>query len=389
MSMAIEPILGATLAEIRACHAATRDAVHAAAMGGKLLLVGSGRMPQTIVAGVRKAGGDVAALIEYDARFWGRRVMGLEVLPPAEAARRFGTDALCIAAVWSPDHCYAETKHWLRGFGLARVMPAQAAFWCYADEIGPYYQFGRPEPYLDCAEEIAAVHARLADAESRAQFAGTLRWRLLMDETALPIPRPGRIYFDGALVRLGPDTVVADIGAYTGDTLQTLLRWAGDAIGGVVAYEPDPRNFERLERYVASLPAAWRERIECRQAAVGAEAGTISFEPSGMPGTIMTGAGSVTVPVVRLDDEFAGRQVDYLKYDVEGFEWEALAGGLATIARCQPALGLSIYHKPDDLFRLPLRAMELCPGHRFHMRAHDDDGIDFILYAVPPRMVPV
>ncbi|MEI6158996.1 MAG: FkbM family methyltransferase [Roseococcus sp.] len=388
MTDGIETILGASLAEIRACHAATRSAVHAAAAGGRLLLVGSGNMAQAILRGVRAAGADVAGLIEYDARFWGRSVMGLDVLQPAEAARRFGTDALCIAAVWSPDHCYAETKHWLGCFGFTHVLPAQAAFWCFADEIGPYYQFGPPELYLDCWEEIAAVHARLTDAESRSQFAGMLRWRLLMDEAALPQPHPARIYFDGALVRVGPETCVADIGAYTGDTLQTLLRWTGDAIGRVIAYEPDPQNFERLERYVGTLPAGLRERIECRQAAVSSSAGTISFEPSGKPGTIMTGAGSVSVPCIRLDDEFSDRPVDYLKFDVEGFEWEALAGGLATIARCQPALGLSIYHKPDDLFRLPLRAMELCPGHRFHMRAHDDDGIDFILYAVPPRMVP-
>lgn len=160
------------------------------------------------------------------------------------------------------------------------------------------------------------------------------------------MPHPGRIYFDGALVRLGPESTVADIGAYTGDTLQTLLRWTGDAIGGVVAYEPDPRNFDRLAQYVGSLPAAWRERIECRQAAVGAEAGSISFEPSGKAGTTMTGEGSVTVPVLRLDDDLAQRQVNYLKFDVAGFECEAQAGAEAIIARCHPALGPSIYRKP-------------------------------------------
>lgn len=388
MSAALAAIVGEPLAGIRSFHDATRAAVRAAASGGTLLLVGAGRMAQAIIHGVRAAGADVAGLIEYDARFWGRQVMGLEVLPPAEAARRFGTDALCIAAVWSPDHCYAETKHWLGCFGFARVLPAQVAFWCYAEEIGPYYQFGKPELYLDCADEIAAVHARLHDDESRAQFAGMLRWRLLLDEAALPAPHPARIYFDGALIRVGRETCVADIGAYSGDTLQTLLRWTGDAIGRVVAYEPDPDSFARLLAYVGQLPAAIQERIECRQAAVGALAGTVSIEPSGKPGTIITGAGSVSVPCVRLDDEFADRPVDYLKFDVEGYEWEALEGAAATIRRCQPALGLSIYHKPADLFRLPLAAMSSCPGHRYHMRAYDDDGIDFIFYAIPPRMAP-
>jgi len=385
----LESIVGVSLAEMRAYHTATRDAVRTAASGGNLLLVGSGRMAQTIVQGVHAAGADVAGLIEYDARFWGSEVLGFEVLPPAEAARRFGTDALCLVAVWSPNHCYAETKHWLGCFGFTHVLPAQAAFWCFADQIAPYYSFGVPELYLDCVDEIAAVHARLTDAESRAQLRGMLRWRLLLDETALPTPHPTRIYFDGELIRgLGSKSCVVDIGAYTGDTLQTLLRWCGNPIGRVVAYEPDPVNFAGLKQHVGAIPAVFRDRIECRQAAVGATTGTISFEPSGKPGTIMNGTGSVTVPCVRIDDEFAGQQLDYLKFDVEGFEREALEGAVATVMRCQPALGLSIYHKPADLFQLPLHAMSLCPGHRYHMRAHDDDGIDFIFYAIPPRMAP-
>jgi hypothetical protein len=49
------------------------------------------------------------------------------------------------------------TKHWLGCFGFGRVLLAQAAFWCSADETGPYYQFAKSELYLDGAVEIAAV----------------------------------------------------------------------------------------------------------------------------------------------------------------------------------------------------------------------------------------
>ena len=59
---------------------------------------------------------------------------------------------------------------------------------------------------------------------------------------------------------------------------------------------------------------------------------------------------------------------DYIKYDVEGAEKQALLGSIATIRRCRPALLVSLYHRTEDLFALPLLVHQICPSYRFYLR---------------------
>lgn len=349
----------------------------------RLMLVGSSRLAQRCIEAVRASGGDIAGLIEMEPRQWGKTVAGVPVMPPDEAARRFGTDALCVVAIWSPDHQFVDTRDWLRAVGFQRVMPVQVMFWTFPTAMGEYYQFSHPSVYLDQMPKIAKLFDQLGDDESRRQFAGNLNWRLLLNADGQPAARPDRIYFDPALMNLPDDVVMADIGAFDGDTLRKFLYWRGNRFGSVYAFEPDPINLQRLKAYAESLPSGLARRVHCVNKAVGEHPGTVQFEPSGKPGTIMTGAGSVSVPCVRLDDEFADTRVNYLKFDIEGWENEALAGARQIVKRDRPAVGMSIYHKPTDLFLLPLDIIECCPDYKFYFRAHDDDGIDFIFYAVP------
>ncbi len=46
-------------------------------------------------------------------------------------------------------------------------------------------------------------------------------------------------------------------------------------------------------------------------------------------------------------------------------------------------IGTAIYHKPDDIFELPLALMAQTLAYTYHIRTHDDDGIDVVFYAVP------
>jgi hypothetical protein len=51
-------------------------------------------------------------------------------------------------------------------------------------------------------------------------------------------------------------------------------------------------------------------------------------------------------------DSVTAERVDYIKYDVEGAEREALIGSHDTIIRCMPTLLVSLYHRSRDIFEL-------------------------------------
>ena len=369
----------------------TRDTcatIAAAAAENRLLIVGAALLPRKVARAIRDAGGQVAAHVEFDARFWGGDADGVPVLSLDDALAITGPNPLAIVGIWSPTHIYARTRHWLGAGGVTRVLPVNAAFWNYAALIGPHYQFGTPEVYVRGADTIMAVHDALGDGESKRQFAGAVAWRLLLDPELIPAPEPRRIYFDPAVSRLPDDCVVADIGAYAGDTLDVFLMWQGKRFGKFIAYEPDPLSFGRLEAYRARLPADVAARIVCVNAAIGAVAGTLRFTPTGTPGTMTDATGEVEVPCLTLDAALDGGRVDYIKVDVEGFEPQVLAGAEASIMRCRPSIGLSVYHAPQDIFELPQWIIGRVKDYAFHFRAHDHDGIDFIFYAIPSEHAP-
>jgi len=56
----------------------------------------------------------------------------------------------------------------------------------------------------------------------------------------------------------------------------------------------------------------------------------------------------------------------------QGAEREALEGGAALLARSRPALAVSVYHRPGDLWELPLHLNALSLGYRFFLRTHGD-----------------
>jgi len=45
-------------------------------------------------------------------------------------------------------------------------------------------------------------------------------------------------------------------------------------------------------------------------------------------------------------------------------------------------LGISIYHKPQDLIDIPTYIQEIVPSYKFYFRVHKKLAIDTVLYGV-------
>ena len=99
----------------------------------------------------------------------------------------------------------------------------------------------------------------------------------------------------------------------------------------IVACEPDPYNFRQLEENVASL-----QNVECRQVAAWSEDGTISFfaDPhrgnSSSPMQRRERQHEIEVEAITLKTlmaEVGVEQVDLLKFDIEGAEFQLMQPG--------------------------------------------------------------
>ena len=75
--------------------------------------------------------------------------------------------------------------------------------------------------------------------------------------------------------------------------------------------------------------------------------------------------------------------LDGVSLDIEGGEIDALKGAERIIREGRPVICLSLYHKPDDLWRIPLLLASMVDDYAFHIRQHMFNSFDSVLYAVP------
>jgi FkbM family methyltransferase len=169
-----------------------------------------------------------------------------------------------------------------------------------------------------------------------------------------------QIYFTGAyepieayLVKhlLSPGMVVIDAGANVGQ--YTLIAAVEVGIhGGVHAFEPVPKNFQRLAAHVlenglgstvrTNMVALWHRGETVKLSLPSDAAGNDGIYTIGIPSVV---SDSVACRAVRLDDYVAENKldrVDFVKMDIEGAEWFALHGATAVISRWRPTMLVEI-----------------------------------------------
>ena len=215
---------------------------------------------------------------------------------------------------------------------------------------------------------------------SQVTFAQILKRYLLRADTLIPTVDT-HMYFEDMFTRTG-DEVIVDCGGYTGDTLQYYLDKVGGAFAAYHVFEPDPRNFQKLLDYVASLPPQTAARVKPERKAVSHTPGKLDFDGRGALESRVHTRGTISVESVPLDMALEGVDPTLIKMDLEGFESFALLGARNTIRRARPVLSICVYHYPFDLWELPLLINSFCKGYRFFLRAYEE-MFDYVCYAVP------
>jgi FkbM family methyltransferase len=151
---------------------------------------------------------------------------------------------------------------------------------------------------------------------------------------------------------LKPGMVFVDIGANLG-YFTTLAASVVGPTGSVIAFEPEPGNFQRLQANIAENAF---KNVEPRQCALSDSPGNLTLycdpinwgNPSLVKANVPPGTSSVEVPVSTLDAQLAEQErVDFIKMDVQGFEARVLDGARAMLARHRPTILTEFW--PDGL----------------------------------------
>jgi len=166
-----------------------------------------------------------------------------------------------------------------------------------------------------------------------------------------------------------PGDIVIDCGAHVGIFVDQALQKGASK---VVAVDPDPTQLECLRRnFAAEIESG---RVVLVPKAVWSSPGKMSLHVgihnSGMSSLVKDrGGDEITVDVTTIDDlvaELELPRVDFIKFDIEGAEREALKGAMKTLTNNRPRLLIDSYHRDDDMVVLPEIIAQAHSDYRLH-----------------------
>lgn len=354
----------------------------------KIVLFGAGSYGILMIRGFKDIGmyENIYAVCDNDEKKWGGMLEGIQVRSIDDVIRESKEFVVVISSQYEKEIRNSLIEYSLDIFTKSvyqQFVEQTLSFYVYEtthivnDEISvctlikEYHDnfMGKEEEILSLLEDEESKNV----VRKRIDFYKSGELRYIKE-----IPVTEKEYFDREYYNhIGEDEVFIDCGAYIGDTVEKFVECVGDKYSKIYAFEPDSENFKRLCEQVAKKGY---NNVELYKYATGKENGELKFNQFGTMGSAISEEGEAKVEVKSLDEFIIGK-VSWVKMDIEGAEYETLQGMEKIIKRYKPKLAICIYHKCEDLFRLPLYLHTLVPEYKFKIRHHDYSLLDTVLYA--------
>jgi FkbM family methyltransferase len=212
---------------------------------------------------------------------------------------------------------------------------------------------------------LTDIYRKFADEKSRRVFCDILNYKISGKLCYLKSSETSPEEAMRDVLGLSDEEYYMDVGAYTGDTIQDFLNYVS-GYKYIYAVEPSRKNFEKLLKNTACLGNI--EHVNVGVSKPGKKVGAVT--ESGRGSILGHDESEKTVAFETIDNILRGRDVTYIKYDIEGREKEAITGAKNTILRHKPKMLVSTYHRSEDLFTLPEAVLNIRNDYQIYFRRY-------------------
>lgn len=238
-------------------------------------------------------------------------------------------------------------------------------------------------------EEIDRLYEYMEDEQSRDVIKNIIEKRKNGACDYSDIMSAGE-YFCDDIFQWNDSEVFVDAGAYDGDSMLQFVRKNLD-FKRIYAFEADSKNHEMLKS--SYIYQAYKNKIRIFNGGVWDRYETVNFVEGLGTGSSIASETTQNISECRKDkiqiksiecmplDDVILEEVTFIKMDIEGSEMRALMGARRLITTYKPKLAICIYHKPDDLWKIPQYIHSLVPDYKLYIRHHSLLYVDTVLYA--------
>lgn len=188
-------------------------------------------------------------------------------------------------------------------------------------------------------------------------------------------------YFPKDLVELSNEEIFVDAGAYIGDTIDDFLIKTKYQFQKIYSFELNKDIYLNLEENIKKYDKKISQKIYPFNIGISDKNQNCAYNDLGA-GSSIDDKGQCNSKTIRLDDILNRARVTFIKMDIEGSELEALKGSYEIINNWRPNLAISIYHKMEDMWDIPLYLNSLNLGYKIYIRHHTDCLTETVCYAI-------
>lgn len=176
---------------------------------------------------------------------------------------------------------------------------------------------------------------------------------------------------------------VIDGGACYGDTALYFSNLVGES-GKVYAFEFVEENLEVFNKNMALNPHI--NNITLLKRPLYKDSNTlVSYKGVGGGARMNTAIGEKVAKTISIDDFMSSYnipRIDFIKFDIEGSELDALKGAKNTILKYKPKLAICLYHSFSDYTNIPIFLHELLPEYEFYFDHFTLGKLESVLFAI-------
>ena len=307
---------------------------------------------------------------DNDPQKWGKKLCGIEIIPPRKLAEMNRETNIIVSSMY-----FSEIAVQLKNENFKNVYDIRAV------KPSAFAKFFDRDYIIENSENILELYSLLSDERSKKVLENIINYRLTFDPLYIQAIISKDQYFPSDIVTLNSQEVFVDGGAFTGDTISNFAKATNNEFFKIFAFEPDYRNYESLKKYIEEKGLT--EKVIPINYGLLDKSTKMSFLSSEIGSSSqINNSGSVTVNTVSIDEYLKNENITYIKMDIEGAEIPALLGAKNTIIRNEPKLAICVYHKPNDLWEIPLLIKSFVPRHKIYLRHHSGSILESVCYAI-------
>lgn len=346
-----------------------------------LVLFGASTLGKKALEYTKKNNIKVDYFCDNDSSKNGSFIEGIEIISPSQLSVLKSSMSLRVLIASMYDK---EIRQQLNTMGLTNIYSYNDIVINDIEAIDIHHckrgQFNR-ELILNNEIKISMVRNLLEDSISKAVFDRLLKFRLTKDLSIVKSCRDEyEEYLDLDIVKFNNDEIIIDAGSFTGDTLQSFSKAV--KYKKYYAFEPDQRNFVKLTENVKKMNAG--DKVVSLNKGISNVNGFVAFQENEEErgSSAITDSGNTRIEVVRLDDCLPlDEKITFIKMDIEGAERDALEGCRNILLKHKPKLAICIYHRPDDLWEIPLMIKRMVPEYKLYIRHYSNYLWETVCYA--------